>query len=306
MIEEEAAVVRLMYRWYGLDGLSFREIARRLDALGTPTKTRKSTRWSHATVANIIRNPLYGGTLMYNRRITRKVRAKGRIESTRSVASRKSVDGRGGRRRQVVGWRAPGDWIAIPVPAIVDQPTLEAVSRRSGSTARRGPRLAAHLLSGKLICAHCHQTWQAVASHSVSGGYRYRRPAERSRSQPRCPHGCKRVKADALEDAVWLAAIRTLLGSRVWEEAWARMRIDESRIADDITSLLAQRDRLQAQEERLANLYAYGDLDEVAYRGKRSELAGQRDRLGEELQALEWRLLQAKEERVSLRRDIEA
>lgn len=114
------------------------------------------------------------------------------------------------------------------------------------------------------------------------------------------------MKADALEDAVWLAAIRTLLGSRVWEEAWARMRIDESRIADDITSLLAQRDRLQAQEERLANLYAYGDLDEVAYRGKRSELAGQRDRLGEELQALEWRLLQAKEERVSLRRDIEA
>jgi site-specific DNA recombinase len=49
IIEEEAAVVRDVYRWYTEEALSMGEISRKLNALGIVTRRGKST-WDRSTI----------------------------------------------------------------------------------------------------------------------------------------------------------------------------------------------------------------------------------------------------------------
>ncbi len=60
VFEPEAAVVRQLYEWLLVEGLSVRQITKRLRQRGVPPP--QSACWHPATVRNILRNPAYGGT----------------------------------------------------------------------------------------------------------------------------------------------------------------------------------------------------------------------------------------------------
>ena len=60
--EEEAAVVRKIFDWYGNKGLGVRKIAEQLTGEGIPAK--KGGSWSAKTVRRILENPIYNGKLV--------------------------------------------------------------------------------------------------------------------------------------------------------------------------------------------------------------------------------------------------
>lgn len=273
IVEEEAVFVRMMFRWYAMDGLSMRAIALRLDELGAPTKTRRRRQWSHATVQHILSNPMYGGRGFYNRRVTAK--ASGRNQQGFA------------RLRRVKSWRPPSDWIPIIVPPIVDASMFELVAARRLSAQRhRRTTRQGHLLSGRLSCVHCHQIWHAGTSHSRDGGVRrfYRRPAERRADVPTCPHQCPRISADTLERAIWTFVASTLIDSKAWRDAW-REQDDGAmiRLQDDVNRLQRVAERLAQSRVRITNLFVTGDLDHVAFHQRLSELAAQGQRIQEEI-----------------------
>ncbi|WP_040289922.1 recombinase family protein [Alicyclobacillus hesperidum] len=269
IVDSEAAVVRMMYRWYAYEQLSLRAIAKRLDALGVPTKTRLSKNWSHATVGHILANPMYTGTWYFNRRTTRKA-----LRLARRVPGLKRSN-----RRIVVGWRQPSDWICIPVPRIVDSDLAEAVNARRRSRARaRTAKAKRHLLGGYLTCSICHQTWYSAASDDGKGTTQrwYRRPPEAVKQTPRCPYRCKRVPAAAIEQVVWRELVHRIMKSQVWDDVWAHLSGsailgDDSDATDDLRLMAEQLATIEAAKGRLATLYAYGDLDMNTYTVRKRE-----------------------------------
>ncbi|GEO25568.1 putative DNA recombinase [Alicyclobacillus acidoterrestris] len=254
--ETEAAYVRQIFAWYVDERLSMRQIARRLDECGAPTKTRKALTWSHATVAHILRNEMYVGRYTYNRRRTKKERgavARGRL-----------------RVRRVIGWHPKTDWIVYPVPRIVDDATFERARQRRQAAHRQGSRRNTyqHLLQGKLRCRLCHRMWHVAASRTKRDGdlRYYRRPAEKSGAARQCSYRCRAIRAKAIERAVFGELVKRLLASQMWKE----VTLDDTglharRILDDIQWSQTQYEQLVQRLQRLQNLYVTGDLSQVEY-----------------------------------------
>jgi site-specific DNA recombinase len=130
IIEEQAVVVRNIYRWYTAGGLSIAAIMRRLNE--KRIRTRKGiSRWERSTVWAMLRNPAYKGLACFGKtkiaerqRITRPLRLRGGF-AQRDSASHE-------RPRQ--------EWIEIPVPAIVSETMFDLAQERLQENKRLSPR----------------------------------------------------------------------------------------------------------------------------------------------------------------------
>jgi site-specific DNA recombinase len=122
IFEPEAQVVREIFWLYVEWGLSVRQIAFWLRDRGIPSPSGKP-QCGTSTLDRLLRNEAYIGTVYYNR--------YERIES--AVRGRKTCP------RE----RPREEWIAIPVPAIIDRDTFGRVSQISHENWRLGSRGAA-------------------------------------------------------------------------------------------------------------------------------------------------------------------
>ncbi|WAH35837.1 recombinase family protein [Alicyclobacillus dauci] len=262
VVEEEAAIVREIYRLYIQERLSLRAIAKRLDAIGAPTKTRQSMHWSHATVQRILSNEIYTGRYYYNRRITAKVRG---------VTSRGRT-----RHRRVKGWREAAEWIEIHVPNIIDEEWFELAKIRRHRTKRGGlQKRHHHLLQGRITCALCRRHWHAAAYESRGGNaYRfYRRPPERDATSEGCRYRCRALPAAELEEHVWACVVESLIRSRAWHSNWRDRQAQlMERAMQEEADLARQRQHLLKRRERLFNLYMNGDVGLDEYNARRADL----------------------------------
>jgi site-specific DNA recombinase len=87
----------------------------------------------------VLRNEAYVGTVYYNRH--------------------ERIDGATRGRKTRLRERPREEWIAIPVPAIIDRDTFDRVSQVSHENFKLSPRGAAAeawLLRGLIECGHCH------------------------------------------------------------------------------------------------------------------------------------------------------
>ena len=107
--EDEAAVVRMLYRWPIDERMTVRRIIKRLAA--GPWRPRNGKRiWSNSVVHRILSDAVYAGTGYANRHafvVPRKPRSTGPRAGTPTC------------RQQ----RPREEWIPIPVPAIIDEST---------------------------------------------------------------------------------------------------------------------------------------------------------------------------------------
>jgi site-specific DNA recombinase len=145
--ESEAQVVREIFEAYLERALSVRQIALWLRERGIPSPTGKPI-WGTSTIDRLLRNEAYIGTMYYNRH--------------------ESLEGngpRGARNRKTRQRERPREeWIAIPVPAIIDRDTFERVkhvTRDNSQWNPRGAEAGAWLLRGLVECGHCHVTCRA-------------------------------------------------------------------------------------------------------------------------------------------------
>jgi site-specific DNA recombinase len=194
--DEEAELVRTLYGWLVEESLTVRQILRRLNF--GPWVPRCGRRpWSPSTVHHILSDPVYTGTAYSNRY---------EYLPARKPRSRKpSYSGKGCRRL-----RPREEWIAIPVPPLVDQQTwdcAQAQLTRNATLSFRNNTRHDYLLRCLLTCGKCGLAMYGVTrkAATASGVRQYYRCAGKDCVGTARPIPCPRaqVSADDLERAVW-------------------------------------------------------------------------------------------------------
>jgi len=235
VIETEAKVVRQIYDWI-LEGRSCYWIAQKLheqreltrgDLYEGVAKKAQLAAWSPSTVRRIVASETYKGIWYYGK--TRRKKVGGKIVQQKVDQS---------------------EWIAVPVPSIVDDATWERAQKglaANKTNAKRNTRRE-YLLRGMVFC-RCGRRWTGRYKNHLRRAY-YRCPVtEKERWMAMCdmPGG---IRQETLEDAVWNEVAAAILNPdnlrselrRRRENAEARSQEKVARL-DKIGDELAEMDR---------------------------------------------------------------
>ena len=289
VVEEEARIVRQIFAWVGLERVSLHEVCRRLAEAGCRTRTGLA-RWDPTTVCGMLRNPAYIGRAAFGR--SRFVPAQPRLRPIR---------GRPWPSRKA-NTRVPmtrDEWIAVPVPALVE-PALFAAAQAQLEENRRhrreGRRRPGWLLQGLVVCRRCgYAFYGKMARGKVGGGktaeYGYYRclGTDGHRFGGTAPCDNRSVRSDCLELAIW-NEIRLLLEDPQRLAAEYRRRLDALRHdAGDRTqaaTLDRQIEGLRRGIGRLIDSYAEGVIEQHEFQPRIVGLKERLARVKEQRQAL--------------------
>ena len=279
VFEPEAEVVREIFRLYVERGLSVRQIALWLRERGIASPTGKPI-WPTSTIDRLLRNEAYIGTMYYNRH--------------------ESIPGngpRGARHRKTRQRERPREeWIAIPVPAIIDRDTFERVkhiTRDNSQWSPRGAEPGAWLLRGLVQCGHCHVTCHCQRMRGRNGIHRYyhcpNHDVVRAGSDDRrCPE--RNIRANELDQYVFEQVRQALLDPQqliAAERAVIAGAPDENQlVATQLKRLGTAIDANERERARLLDAYQASllELDELTRRT--AALTARRERLLQEKHAL--------------------
>jgi site-specific DNA recombinase len=273
IIEEQAEIIRQIFRWYATEHVGVEEIMRRLRGIPTPSETGKAKfahklrglgEWADATIYIILKNPAYMGSM------------------------------------QLFGY-------TISVPAIIDTTLFDLAQEqlaRGRQESFRNQRYE-YLMGRRLKCSLCGYAIQGHP-HGVNGVIDilyYRCPSWRPhKAKPKC--GLPGFRVDQVDAAVW-EWVRNL----ILHPESLRVMLEESQkelqehTHDLKFRLMRVEDRLKDEGKRLAvllreyiDIEARGDTSEAAstirevYRQAKeqseqlfTELSQERDKLSAEL-----------------------
>jgi len=260
IVEEEANVIRMIYEWYTVGNgngkpMTSPQIAAKLTALKVPTwadlngtvqKKAAFGEWGARAVLAIVHSQTYSGTFHYGR-------------------------ANGGK------YNPEHTWIPVEVPAIVSVETWAAaqVQCNRNRTQPVHPLQHDYLLQGRLTCGECGGTIYAVTdSHKAPQYWRYYRCGDKVKGRATCTLPGFRV--DHLDAAVWdwitallldperiEAGLHALQDNPLWDDTTQRHHAD----------LQARQIALNAQRERLLDLYLTEHLDKPTYLQRQTALA---------------------------------
>lgn len=284
VIEEQACVVRQVYRLYTEEGQSIGAIVRWLNAQGIPTR-RGTSLWERSTVWAMLRNPAYQGMACFGKtekaerqKITRLLRQRGGF-SSRSSATQE---------------RPRKEWIAIPVPAIVSAETFALAEERLQQNkifASRHTKVPT-LLQGMLICQVCGYAYYRTSTRtSARKLYYYRCLGSEGWRYPKgqvCTN--QPVRQDYLDDLVWREVMKLLEDpALIHNEMERRIReLQESNPSKVRKEALAKAiTRVQNGADRLLDAYQEGLLSLEELRRRMPELKKRESALRAELQTVE-------------------
>jgi len=256
VVEDEAEVIRMLFYWYGVEGLSLYRICLRLMDMGIPAP-RGGSLW----------RPDVLGTLLKNERFIGRTYV-GRYESVKPKNPRKTHRQNPNSARVI---RARDEWIEIPgaTPAIVDEGLFEACQQRlqrNINLSRRNSKRP-YLLSGFLYCGKCGRRFAGTAQNARGRSkerlYYYCTGTSRVSMEQPCT--AKRMNAAPVEDQIWkkvqnmltkpemiIAEISTRQEEAQYHDIW------KQRLKDIENGLEAN----NKQEGRLVTLYRYAEIDE--------------------------------------------
>jgi site-specific DNA recombinase len=254
LVLEEARLVRDMFRWVGLEGLSLAAVVRRLAEQRVPTRTGLP-RWDAATVRGILLNPAYYGVAHWG-----KTRLEDRPASYRPSRGQPEVP----RRNKVARATAIDEQECIAVPALISKDLFDAVGQRLAENRRRQRERrsgATYLLSGLLVCTHCGSAYCARRSRRKTGHYVY----YRCLGSDRYRHGgavlcSNQAVSDYLEDEIWADVCELLQNPD-------RLRAELNRRQKPVPAPMAERElqssiaRLKRQLARILEMYENGYLE---------------------------------------------
>lgn len=265
--EVEAQNVRAMYRWVLEEGLSARQVAKRLNALGVPPRRAKV--WVFASVYLVLTNPAYAGMATYGRHKPAEPKRPRKPGSYRKNANSSHVT------------RPQAQWLHVPIPPLVterEQQMVRACLAKNKLLIAPNVRHD-YLLRTLVTCGKCGLKMQSVRQTSGCKLYEYfyyictrRDPVDTGRTT-RCM--AKRVRAEELDRVVW-DAIRAWVQSpeMLLQEirAWRTSRQGASRATKEIAQLEAAQRRLQQQVERLLDAYQRGAMSIEQLQARRERL----------------------------------
>jgi site-specific DNA recombinase len=288
IVEDEATVVRALFRRYVDDSVSIAELVRGLAAEGVATSTGKA-RWDRSTLWGMLRNPAYAGRAAYLK--------TSRVDGTPALNRVARQQGRAMSRHARTRPRPTEDWIEIAVPAIVDENTFAAAARRLENNRRFSARNTKEpsLLMGLVSCQSCGYAYYRTSTRTKTRKLYYYRCL--GSDDYRYEHGrvCDNqpVRADFLDELVW-GQVTALLADPRMVQAELDRRLAELRAANPAT---AQRPRLELELTRATKsvarlVHAYQEdlltLDEL--RARMPELRAKETSLRSSLASLDTQL----------------
>ena len=233
--EDEAEVVRDIFRWLVEEGLSIYAITKRL-RVSPHHPPESADTWNRSSVYGIVTNPAYCGKTYVFKETRVKVETDGKPKGRRPKT----------RHQQ----RPREEWVEIPdaTPAIISEAIFQAAQerlQRNKELASRNTRRE-YLLRGFVKCRACGRNYVGVTHKKISRGRTselsyYRCGARDSLSPVRCNN--QRLRVEHLDRVVW-EQIETVLTKPELVLAEIQ-RKQES--ADDVGVLERNLDRVNAQ-----------------------------------------------------------
>jgi len=270
----QAATVRKIFHWIGVDRLSIGEAVRRLDAEGIATATGKA-HWDRGMVWGMLQNPAYKGRAAFGK--TQSLDPLPRVRAARHSAETP----KNGHSTVRTDRR---DWIEIPVPALISEELFLAVQEQleeNRKSARQHRRGASYLLQGLTVCGHCHYAYygKKVGKTAVTGRvqYAYYRcigtDAYRFGGERICDN--KQVRTERLDDLVWQQVVTLLQHpERLRQEYERRLhRLEQDHHVNADTAALEKHKRhLEQGKSRLIDSYTEGLIGKVDFDPKMTHL----------------------------------
>ena len=288
IIEEEAAVVREVYRWYTEEALSIGDIGRRLAARNVPTRFGK-TIWDRSTIWAMLRNPAYKGTACFG-----KTERAERKKITRPLRQRGGFSPRNSANRE----RPKEEWLEIAVPALVSQDTFSLAQERLGKNRQFSRRHTTEptLLQGLLVCSVCGYALYRTSTRTSSRKLYYYRclgsDGYRHLKGPLCTN--RPIRQDYLDELVWQQVVQLFEKPDLVHKEINR-RIHDARNSNPTKvrkeTLVKESSRVQNGIERLLDAYQEGLLQLTELRTRMQGLRKKELSIKAELQALDARMI---------------
>ena len=254
VVEEQAEVVRRIFRMYVDERMGSYSIAVRLTDEGVPTQSGKML-WLQSRVHHILGNATYTGTWVY-----------GRYRHVSTEDGMKVYD-------------QPKDtWIEIPVPQVVDDETwkrAQKLKKQRGTKAKRNTKVV-YLLQHLLKCGECGRNFHARASWtttSVRKGKAYTYDLSTPRRYYMC-NGmqsmrlrCREkpyIRAEQLEEPIWREVKRVLQNPDLIVAGIADLDSQEG-VGMEEEIAQAERDlrSIQMEEDRAIRLFVSEKITEA-------------------------------------------
>ncbi len=277
IVEEEAAVIRLIYRLF-LEGKTASGIAKQLTKMGIPTPCGKKA-WHYSTVMSILENEKYKGSAILQKKYTVDFLSKKRVVND--------------------GSQIPKYFIEHSHEPIITPEEFEHVQQEIARRRSEGRRYSAgSSLSSRIICEDCGGYYGPKVWHSNS---KYRTVIwqcnEKFKSGRKCttPHFNETdIKNRFLDAFARLHAIRDIALEAC--RAALQTASDTAQLDDAIAAVNCELAAIAALAQKRIEENAHFSQNQTEYRKRRQELEDQYAEAQERLNALE-------EERSQLIRD---
>ena len=262
--DEEAAVVRLIFKWAG-EGVSRNQIAKRLNDLGY--RTKRGFLWEAVGVTRLLRNRAYTGVQTYGEKRYRSL---------------------GGGRRSITK-RAEGEVITVEgfTPPIISQEVFDLVQDKMGvGQARITGSPAQYLLTGFVRCAECGSSVSGSMLAKKHRYYRCRATVPRA-SRPATCHA-RYIPAEEFEDQVLEMVFEALMNPEVLvSELRHHFATGGGNLGEEMKGLRREIQDLKGEQLRLIDLRQKDMIDQDLLESKIAPLKALTDEKQGTLDSLE-------------------
>ena len=241
--EEQATVIRRIFRLSTEENLGHRRIARIFNREGIPTPATGKRGWTDGTVSAILANPLYyTGKWYYGRTKAALAQKNGKVVR-RLIRQPKSA------------------WIAIDFPTIVNEAIWKEARRRIERRSHFAPRNTKiyYMLQRMVTCEECGLIMNA-RSHYILPGQDDIPKSERKRRRYYVCGGMNRgylkcrntasIPAELLEDAVWNEFERIITQPSIMIEGVASQSEAQEEAYDRLSAAVEQAEKERSNAER--------------------------------------------------------
>lgn len=264
VIPHEAEVIKKMFEWVGVEGLTVRKVIKRLYDNKIYPRKSKNGYWATSTISKRLRDEAYTGTAYYNKSISVMPENPYKNEKYKRIkkSSRKN--------------KAKGEWFPISVPVIIDKELFQAVQRQmilNDSFSMRN-KVNKYLLSGLTYCSCGRRRTGEGSSHT---GHLYYRCTDRVLRYP-LPKECHLSGVDAtiLDDSVWSEVVKLLSNKDLIKSQFKRWTEKNSKPKEDVDflkqELEKQLDQFGVEEKRYLTAYGEGIITLEQYKERLDEI----------------------------------
>lgn len=251
--EEEARVVRMIFKWIADEGMTLRKIVKRLQERGIRPRWSARGVWNTSTLSTLLRNRTYVG--------------EGHYGSSYAVVPENPLkrDGYKKVRKTSRKIRPASEWILVTVPAIFTTDSDKSLFTRAQEQLKRNFAMSQrnkknhYLLAGKMRCI-CARS--RAGEGPQRGKYLYYRCTGRVHSYP-LPPACteKGINAVIADERVWSELLRLLTSGDLMLkqiEAWKEKHHEKQQPMVDAIGMQKEIEKLKLEEDRYTKAYGTG------------------------------------------------